>query len=371
MSNARLYIFGWPADVGGASTKLAHLLRLLHRRFPIVLVPNEEDEIDDPDREKYLAGLDVEAIPFSKLPDRLEGWGLCMCNFEFLLSAKWAEVRSRGLKMAWSNEMMWTHPGELGVIFAGLVDQVLYVSNAQRECLEPEFRRVWTGSLQPASILHRSLTGEILPGAGGRPLRWTITGNYIDPALFPMREQPRREDEPIVVGRLSRPDPAKFPEDFPAFYEGLGLRNPRFRVMAWSDQVGQKWAGHPFDHRWDRLPAMKEDPAEFLRSLDLFVYSLGSGLRESWGRAIVEAMLSGAVPILPDSPEHHLRNLIVHGDSGFLCQSPNEFGHYARLLEADRTLLWRCSRSAREHAVNQLCAAAEHLRYWETAFPEL
>jgi glycosyltransferase involved in cell wall biosynthesis len=368
----RLYIFGWPGAVGGASTKLAHLLRLLSGRFSIVVVPNEPSEVDETWVE-FLRALEARWCLFEELPQRLEGWGLSLCNFEFLLGRRWAEARARGLKMAWSNEMMWTHPGELGAIFAGLVDQVLYVSEVQRDSLEPAFWKAWTGSLAPWSRAQKSptLTGEIKSRSSTLGLRWAITGNYIDPELFPPRE-PRLKapDEPLVIGRLSRSDPAKFPANFPAFYENLGVRNAKFRVMAWSAELAARWKGHAFDDRWDLLPVLQQDSPAFLRSLDLFVYSLSGEVCESWGRCVAEAMLSGAVPILPDAPEHHLRNLVKHGESGFLCRSEAEFGEYARLLDKDRELLRHCSENARADAVNRLCVAAEHLRFWEAAFPE-
>jgi glycosyltransferase involved in cell wall biosynthesis len=119
------------------------------------------------------------------------------------------------------------------------------------------------------------------------------------------------------------------------------------------------------------LPAMNEEPLRFLQSLDLFVYSVAPNLRESWGRAIVEAMLSGVVPLLPAGTRHHLRNLVKHGESGFLCENDEDFGKYARILENDRQLLANCSRRAREDAVTRLCAAPEHIRLWEKAFPDL
>jgi len=369
---ARVYIFGWPGAVGGASTKLAHLLRLLHRRFPIVLVPNERDDLENAHWNRFIDALEVQSCIFEELPNRLEGWGLALCNFEFLLSPKWAEVRSRGLKMTWSNEMMWTHPGELGRIFTGLVDQVLYVSAVQRACLEPQFYQAWTGSLHapPLSKSSEALSGEIKYNSS--VLRWSMTGNYIDPALFAEKERRLKSpEEPLAIGRLSRADPGKFPDDFPSFYEGLGVRRAKFRVMAWNNDLSARWCTHDFDDRWELLPAMHEDPSQFLRSLDLFVYSLRTDFRESWGRSIVEAMLSGVVPLLPESTDHHLRNLVKHGESGFLCRNAKEFGYYAQMLDNDRKLLFDCSCRAREDAVNRLCVADEHLLSWERAFPEL
>jgi glycosyltransferase involved in cell wall biosynthesis len=368
----RLYIFGWPGAIGGASTKLAHLLRLLHKRFRIVVVPNEDDEVSDPDWRPLLDVLLVSTSSFKELPERLHGWGLSLCNFEFLLSPKWAEARRRGLKMAWSNEMMWTHPGELGAVFTGMVDRILYVSEVQRESLEPHYVAARTGSLKAHTISDRnSLWGE-LKHASGRHLPWAITGNYVDPSLFPAKDSRlKKPHEPIVVGRLSRADPDKFPDNFPASYENLGLRNAHFRVMAWNEPLAQKYSAYQFDSRWELLPAMKEEPLHFLQSLDLFVYSVGPNLRESWGRAIVEAMLSGVVPLVPGSPNHHLRNLVKHGESGFLCADDDDFGKYARMLENDPQLLADCSRRARQDAVTRLCSAPEHIRLWENALPDL
>lgn len=36
-----LYLLGWPGHLGGADTKLAHLLALLHQDLQITVVPNE------------------------------------------------------------------------------------------------------------------------------------------------------------------------------------------------------------------------------------------------------------------------------------------------------------------------------------------
>ena len=35
-----LYLFNWPSHVGGADTKVAHLLLLLYRDFDITMVPS-------------------------------------------------------------------------------------------------------------------------------------------------------------------------------------------------------------------------------------------------------------------------------------------------------------------------------------------
>ncbi len=203
--------------------------------------------------------------------------------------------------------------------------------------------------------------------------------------MFPFSERARVADAPLVIGRLSRPDPAKFPADFPEFYESLDVgkggraraasagprsarpATTRFRVMAWSEELAKVYARHRFDARWDLLPKAAESQVAFLHSLDLFVYSLGPTFRESWGRSTVEAMLTGAVPLVPRGGGHHLENLVPHGKAGFLCAGPEEYREHVARLRADALLRKKLSRAARRHAENELCNRAEHLRVWRAA----
>jgi glycosyltransferase involved in cell wall biosynthesis len=202
-------------------------------------------------------------------------------------------------------------------------------------------------------------------------MRWSITGNYINPDWFPFRDRfegAAARKKNLTIGRLSRADPDKFPDDFPAFYEGLGLDRPRFRVMAWDQKMAKRFQNHPFDERWELLPPMTESQVDFLHSLDLFVYSVSGRFKESWGRAVVEAMLTGAVPLVPKSGGHHLENLVVHGESGFVCSGAEEYGHCARLLQDDPELRRRMSLRARQWAVETLCNKQTHLDLWHRAF---
>src|ERR1051325_9706764 len=102
--------------------------------------------------------------------------------------------------------------------------------------------------------------------------------------------------------------------------------------MAWSEEMARVYRRHRFDARWDLLPKETESQVKFLHSLDLFVYSLGPNFSESWGRSVVEAMLTGAVPLVPADAWPHLKDLVPHGKGGFLCASNGEFcEHVGRL----------------------------------------
>jgi glycosyltransferase involved in cell wall biosynthesis len=327
-----LFLFGWPSHYGGADTKFAHLLRLLHRAFRITVVPNWPQQLRQRAWTRFLDRLKVRYTTLDRLPSRLDGVGLALCNGAFFDLGIHRQARSRGLRVVWSSEMMWYHAGELDAIRGGELDRVLYVSDLQRRLLNYE---------QYGTVSTR------------------LTGNYVDPDAFPYVE---RRPRPFTIGRLSRADPVKYPEDFPVFYEALDLPDARFRVMAWSDELDAKYRWHHFGPRWTRLRPEAEDTLTFLSRLDLFVYPLGHRFLESWGRSTVEAMLTGLVPLVP--PGHHLENLVRHGEAGFVCDDFREYQRYAQLLYGDDRLRRRMGRNCRRHAVRHLCNRAEHLRTW-------
>lgn len=330
-----LYIFGWPSFLGGADTKLAHLLKLLHGHCDLTVVPNENRFLKNKPWTKYLDKLGVKYTALDRLPKQLNGFALALSNQCFFAHRIAHRARERGLKVIWSSEMMWHHPGELDAVKAGVIDKVLYTSEFQKSVLAP--------------------------GYGGLPS--VITGNYIDPEAFPFKE---RQNSTFTIGRLSRPDALKYPEDFPVFYERLLLPDTRFRVMAWDEKLTQKYRWHRFDERWDLLKAEQETQLDFLHSLDLFVYPLGHNFKESWGRSTVEAMLTGCIPLVPAG--HHFENLLVHGESGFICRDFLEYKHHAHELYFDYEQRRRISAQCCEHAVSKLCNREEHLKTWLEVF---
>jgi len=331
----KVFVFGWPSFLGGADTKLAHLLVLLHQHCEITVVPNENKHLHDRHWTKFLDAYGIKYALFQNLPSKLEGFGLSMSNQCFFSHRIAHSAKEKGLKIIWSSEMMWHHDGELEAVKQGVVDKALYVSEFQKRTLAPGYAD--------------------LPSA--------ITGNYVESEFFPFKE---RHNANFTIGRLSRADPLKYPEDFPVFYEALELPEARFRVMAWSDQLTHKYRWHLFDDRWDLLKPEKESQVDFLHSLDLFVYPLGHTFRESWGRSTVEAMLTGCIPLVPSG--HQFEALMVHGESGFICGDFLEYRNYAQQLFYDFPLRTRLAKQCREHAVTNLCDREEHLRVWLEVF---
>ena len=90
-----------------------------------------------------------------------------------------------------------------------------------------------------------------------------------------------------------------------------------------------------FDGRWELFPTAAMPSAAFLDGIDVLVYDTSERFAESWGRAVVEAMLTGAVPLVPADPRHHLHQLVPHGVAGFHCATRADFARYARELQGD------------------------------------
>ena len=239
-----VYWFGWPSHLGGADTKLAHTLWLLRGEYAMTVVPNSREQWEQPYWREWLHGLGIKTALLEELPSKLEGWGVSLCNGEFWGGGIAARARKRGLKIAWSSEMMWHHGGERMAAELGLIDKVLYASEVQRQALEPgyagEAGPVGRASSRAGEASDGSRVRSPHQGISGRypnGMGWVITGNYIAPEFFPWRDRTTgRRFEEFVIGRLSRPDPAKYPADFPESYQRLGLGPARYRAMAWSER---------------------------------------------------------------------------------------------------------------------------------------
>jgi hypothetical protein len=278
--------------------------------------------------------MDQFNIPYcllKDLPQKLEGLALAICEEHFFSSRTAWEVKQRGLKLVWSNEMMWEFADEKAAVKEGIIDKVLFVSEFQARAFER---------------LYNSVPAEIV-------------GNYISPAAFSFID---RRHKTFTVGRLSRSDTVKFPEDFPVFYEELGLSDVKFRVMAWDDKLRKKYRWHKFGDEWDLLPQNKESALKFLQSLDLFIYPLGHTFKESWGRSVVEGMLTGCIPLVPAG--HQFHNSIIHGETGFICNDFEEYRGFSQRLYRDFRYRNQISRQASEYARNSLCNEDLHREVW-------
>lgn len=338
-----LAVLGWPSDLGGADTKLAHLLELLAGKFEITVIPNWEQQLGDVRWRRRLDRLGIKTAGFGEWTGRSRHPGgvvFGLCN-EYLFQrdvdgvSRWERAHELEAFMVYSSEMPWHQAGELEHVRSGLMDRILLVSETQRARLT-----------YPETI------------------ETVVTGNYVNPEVFPFVDRRERWRSETVFGRLSRAHVEKYPEDFPVIYELLADEQTKFRVMAWSSELAQKYRWHRFSSRWELLPPLNEPSAKFLHSVDIFLYSVGYKFTETWGRSMVEAMLTGAVPVV--AAGHHLQNNFEHGVSGFVASSFDEFADAVDQLR-DLKRRWKMSRAAMSYANEVVCDRAAHRKIWVDA----
>jgi glycosyltransferase involved in cell wall biosynthesis len=329
--NPILNVFGVPGPIGGASTKIRDLLRMLGCDYSIRVFVRDPGFLKDQGMRKFLREINVPIFLWNDFSGCRGEIALGICEGGFFCTGLARRLKESGLHVVWSNEMMWEFSGETQAVKEGLIDRVLFLSEIQRQSFTPLYDNV----------------------------DQVIIRNHITPKDFPYME---RSNPTFTIGRLSRPDPVKFPMDFPVFYEELRLDDVKFRIQAWDSEMEKKFSWHRFDSRWEFLKPNKIPAAKFLQSLDLFLYPLGHQFVESWGRVVAEAMLTGCVPVVPSG--HQFHNIFRHGEHGFICNNFDEYREVVHELHDHASLRREMGRKAADYARYELFDHEKHKQMW-------
>jgi UDP:flavonoid glycosyltransferase YjiC (YdhE family) len=148
-----------------------------------------------------------------------------------------------------------------------------------------------------------------------------------------------------VVGRHGRPDPQKWPSnasDLLAAYPDsdevvvriLGGAQPAKRVLG---RIPERWLVEPFGAR---------DPRDFLAALDFYVYYHNEDLHVASVRAILEALASGAVAILPEYFRHTFAEAAIYAE-------PQAVRPVVARLSADRDAYLSQSKRGQSYVASQ------------------
>jgi glycosyltransferase involved in cell wall biosynthesis len=217
---------------------------------------------------------------------------LGMCNPQFITLAP--RLKRQGCRLVYLPCMTFVQHAELSFLCdGGQIDAWVFQSEFQ--CGR------WQSTLEQFGQAERA---RLIRGA-------------FDVSEFPFRRRPApKPGEPFVVGRLSRPDPAKYPADLWQILEAVP--NVHARVMGWSAAV-ERHVGRPPPSLSVEILRTNAEPARtFLDSLDVLL-QVGGTAEENWPRVGLEAMATG-VPIIAEDrggwPE-----MIRSGQDGILVSS--------------------------------------------------
>jgi len=344
-----IFVCGFPGRVGGANTELWHTLKLWRGIGLDVTVIPPWGAADQGDDYGYWAvqlaelGCRIESCPGPSMLSNVQGLPgsivAAFCSTKFLAAAH--RFRALGCRIVWVNCMNFLVPGEARHLRRhGTFDRYVFQSRYQRNRLEPLLSPFGYGQEQ----------GRLIRGA-------------FDVAEFPFEPRPRTTAEPFLIGRISR----AAREKFSASTWGIYGRIPdvRARVMGFGPEA-QAVTGQPPAFVECCLPENAMPSREFLATLHALV--MPTATFENWPRVGLEAMAAG-VPLVVDD-RGGWREMIRHGETGFLCASDDDFVRHATALAEDEYLRLRVANAARK-AVERLTDPATIGAAWLNLFSDL
>jgi glycosyltransferase involved in cell wall biosynthesis len=340
-----IYFFHWPSDLGGADTRLKELIQCfnLSKKYNLFCIPNDDFRLKEEANIQFLKNNNVNILSWNDLPKKTNGYAIAFCNFR-LFSENWRakKIKNIGLKLIWSNDMMWTSNEEIECLQNKLITTHIYTSKFHQQVLEKKSPQL------------KNYKSFILP-------------NYFHFENYKRIDKKNHLKNKFVIGKLSRADEMKFSENFPLFYQKMPVNNLKFRIMGWSEQLNNKFSWFDFKNdNWELLPENTESITEFLSQLDLYVFNAHHNYIENQTRAMIEAQLIGVPAIAPNYG--NFPNIIWHGKNGFIYNTIEECYEYISLLQKDKTLYNEISNNSINLSKTIWTNQENQLQYWETLF---
>ena len=171
----------------------------------------------------------------------------------------------------------------------------------------------------------------------------------------------RRAGGDFRVGRLSRDVIDKHHEGAPELYRRLVSAGCTVRILGGSTL--REWIPGP-PAGLELLSMEAEDPAEFLRDLDCFLYRTNDNFFEPFGRVVFEAMATG-LPVVAHQCGGYAR-FLRNGEEALLFDTDEEAFALVMRLKADPVLRERIGRNGRRR-VEQMYAGdgvSDMVRYF-------
>ena len=115
----------------------------------------------------------------------------------------------------------------------------------------------------------------------------------------------------------------------------------------------------------DCLRPMALSSRDFFRQLHATL-PVNGGARENWPRAGLEAMAAG-VPVVAQNA-WGWREMIIHGETGFLGDCDEELAHYTAMLAYDEELRLEIAANARRRLEDELADPDRIWQGWQRLF---
>ncbi len=338
----RLFLFGYPGELGGACTEVWHTLKLWRRNgVEVHLIPTWQAAPRWREQVERIACVTHDATPetLGEVPGLAGSVVVGFCNAAFLASAQ--KLRAMDCRLVWANCMTWLFDAEKRFYADhGPFDAYMFQSEFQRSELEP-----------------------LLAEYGHEPSRGFLIRGAFDIDEWPFRPRPHGRGETFVVGRAARPDRDKWSSNTWPIYSKIQYRHKRALMLGMDERTHEKLGTPP---PWaDCLKPMALSSHDFFRQLHATL-PVNGGARENWPRAGLEAMACG-VPIVAQNA-WGWREMIVHSETGFLGDCDEELAHYTALLAYDEELRLHIAENARRRLETELADPSRIWSGWQRLF---
>jgi hypothetical protein len=339
-----VFVIGYPGELGGANTECWHTLRLWRSSgLDVCCIPTWQPDRRWQIRLERLGCRTCAAAPteLHRVPGLAGSTVVAFCNSQFLKAAQ--RLRDLGCRTVWVGCMTWLFPEERKLYRRfGPMDAYVFQSRFQQQELQPQLAKFGVDRKQC----------------------FLIRGAFHHEE-FPFRPLAHRRGVPLVVGRISRAAADKYSAATWAIYRRIP--HPiRARLMAWDETIARKLGPPP---PWaECLAAMAETPQEFFSHLHCMLQINGHA-EENWPRSGLEAMASG-VPIIAEN-RSGWKEMIRHGQTGLLADSPDEMACHAARLACDDEFRIHIARGARQLLEHELADPATLWSGWLRMFDAL
>ncbi len=338
----RVFLVGYPGELGGANTEAWHTIKLwCDYGVDVHLIPTWHC---DPGWKKRAAQIgatthEVKPDQLDRVPNLPGSPVVSFCNMEFINHA--ARFRELGCPLVWANCMtfMFEHEKKLFEEH-GPAEAFVFQSEFQRSELEPQLERFG----------YTPEHGHLIRGA-------------FDWSEFEFAPRPHPRGSVFVVGRMARADSDKWSSNTWPIYSAIQYANKRALMMGMDERTHKKLGAAPIFA--DCLRPMAISVQQYLATLHCLM-PINGGARENWPRAGLEAMAAG-VPIVAQN-QWGWREMIEHGVTGFLGNDDCELAHYAAMLAHDEELRQRVIHAAHERLVSQLASPKVIWEAWKRLF---
>lgn len=334
----KLFVNGFPCLYGGAGTELHHqIIVWRHMGIDVHLIPTSDGfENEALYLEMVKRGVTIHAPNDWTVLEEGDAV-LGFCNGEFL--ANLAAIRQKTKRTVFINCMTWLFDKEKEAMQQGLIAMFLYQNEDVRQKNMP-----------------------VLKALNGDPaIEFMTFKPYFHNDAFPYVKE--RDDEFFGCGRISRQDADKFAANTLHIYEYFVAPVFKRGLFLGFDERGEAKIGKPYD--WIRTARNQTELSQqdFYKHCKIVLQPTDT--TENWPRIGFESMASGSVLIVDN--RGGWKQMIRHGQTGWLCDHERDFIYYASKMAYEPNLRADMAEAARLRGL-ELGGLDASVAGWEEVF---